>query len=204
MSNRIVFSRIYLPHAIASSMVPVGVHKQAGYTILPTLTSYIIITIMKSLLVPHRLRIYQAVLAVVFCLMSLTAFDCQPAEDPCDPECSDNNATLCVAFPPAKQMCHCQCAFGDVVILIYESGELIDRRQITSFTVPRDFGSGERWCSLPTITTCRNLRVEVALVCKDGDCYNEIVEVLESPYVMKIPCGETKNIWATFGCLKAT
>lgn len=155
---------------------------------------------MKSLKFFCRMTLYHAISAAVYCFMALTSFDCQPAEDPCDTECSDDNATLCMVFPPSEHVCDCHCAWGDVVILIYDSGELVDRRQITGFEVPRDFNDGERWCSLPTIATCRDLLIEVALVCKDSDCYEDVFKATLSPFNVKIPCGEEKTIWVNFGC----
>lgn len=106
-----------------------------------------------------------------------------------------------MVFPPSERVCDCHCAWGDVSILIYASGELIDKRQITAFEVPRDFNNGERWCSLPTIATCEELTIDVALICKDSDCYGDIILAQNSPFATKIPCGGEEVLWVSFGCM---
>lgn len=131
--------------------------------------------------------------------MCLTAFECE-APDPCDPDCTDDNATLCIMFPPSNQICWCNCAWGHVNIFIYEDDEMIDRREIPFFVVPRGPDVGIQWCSDATIRTCRNLKVEVAILCKDSDCYDDVFTALESPYAVKIPCNQATKLWATFGC----
>lgn len=156
---------------------------------------------MVSILFHRRPRFYHVLLTAAICVMSLSAFDCQPAENPCDTECSDDDGTICLMIPPSNVACYCQCAWGDVGIFIEdESGEVVDERHIQAFQVPRNSAPGEQWCSLPTVPTCKELNIGIALLCKDSDCYGDVFWAEGSPFVTKIPCGGTKTLWVTFGC----
>lgn len=146
--------------------------------------------------VPRRRRA-AAMLLASLSLLPLTGFACYQTYDPCDPPCTDNNATLNIFLGHyAYHCCNCPPNYLRMTVWYIDAATngVIGKSDFTNV------GSGFIATTNPVVPTCKDLIVPVKFNCRGWYSPNGPTYVDTFVDVSSIPCGEQRNITVDIQC----